>query len=163
MTSKRSHVDALVAQAELHFGREAEQAQEVGHSGAFLAHTFRQTLLCEVVLVDEFLEGQGYLYGVEVLALDVLDEGHLGELGLVGGADVSRHIGETCHPGCAEASLAGYDLVGVGSCLAQRQGLYDSQLAYGCGQLGECLLVEGGARLVGVGGDAVERYVVYGR
>ena len=48
-----AHVHQAVAQSELHLGRKAEQTQEVGHCGAFLADALRQPLLGEVVLVDE--------------------------------------------------------------------------------------------------------------
>lgn len=50
-----THVNTAVAQTELHLCRQFEQTQEVGYRGAFLAYTRRQLLLCEPILVDEFL------------------------------------------------------------------------------------------------------------
>ncbi len=83
-----AHVYPLVAQAELHLRGEFQQPEEVGDGGTFLADALRQPLLGQFILVDELSECQGYFYCVEVFALDVLDEGHLGQLGLVGGADI---------------------------------------------------------------------------
>ncbi len=109
-----THVDALVAKSELHFGGQLEQAQEVGHGGAFLADALAEAFLCEVVLVDELAECKGYLNGVEVLALDILDQGHLGELAVVGRANIGRHRCQSGFYGGAVASFAGDYLIGIG-------------------------------------------------
>ena len=59
-----AHVHSLVAQAELHFSRQFQQAEEVGDGGALLTNTLAQSLLGEVVLVDEFAESERNFDGV---------------------------------------------------------------------------------------------------
>ena len=76
--ARMPHVDVLVAQTELDFSRKTQKAQMVGDSGAFLAQALGKALLGESVFVDQLLEAESHLDRVEVLALYVLDEGHLG-------------------------------------------------------------------------------------
>ena len=106
-----------------------------------------------MALVDEPLHAEGDLYGVEVLALDVLDEGHGMEVLVVHLADVGRQalqVGALCGP---PAALAADDdvLSAVGP--FDRDGLDDAQLPDRVGQFVERLLVELRARLRGVGDD----------
>ena len=146
----------------LALGGEAQQAQEVGYGGAFLAHALAQALLCHRAVLEQFLVCQGYLDGVEVLALYVLYQGHLGELRCVGLADVRRDGGES-GPRCrTEPALAGYDLIPAAGQLAQRHGLYDAEFAHRLGQFVEGIFVKQRAGLVGVGGYCRERHLVYG-
>jgi hypothetical protein len=81
---------ARVAEAELagldaglHGGRQAQQAEEVGHRGAVLAGARGHLLLGHVELAGEPLEGARLLHGVQVGALQVFDDGDLHRL-LVG-------------------------------------------------------------------------------
>lgn len=68
------HIDTFVAQAELHFGRQTEQTEEVGYSRTFFAYALAQRFLCEAVLLYKLAESEGYFYGVKVFALNILDE-----------------------------------------------------------------------------------------
>ena len=102
-------------------------------------------------MVDEFAEGEGNFNGIEVLALNVFDERHLGEFAVVSGAHVSRHSVEPSHSGSAIASFARDNLIGVGAGAAQRERLNDAQFANAHGKFFKRVLVEGGARLLGVG------------
>ncbi|GFI67386.1 hypothetical protein IMSAG192_00914 [Muribaculaceae bacterium] len=86
-----SHVDTLVAQAELHLSRKFQQSQEVGYRGTFFPDAFAESFLGQSVLVDELLECECDFNGVEVFALDILNERHLGELAVVGRAYICGH------------------------------------------------------------------------
>ena len=90
---------------------QTEQPEEVGYGGAFLAYALAQRFLSQTVLLDKLAECQGDFYGVEVLALDILDEGHLCQLGIVGGAYICRHRLEACHEGGAVTALSGDYLI----------------------------------------------------
>ncbi len=69
-------------------------------------------------LVYEFAKCQGDFDCVEVFALYVLNQGHLGQLDIVCRAYICRYRGQACHEGCAVAAFAGDNLVAVGPCLA---------------------------------------------
>ena len=86
---------------------EREQAQRVGHPAAALAQHDGELLLGRAVAVEQLLEGRGLLDGVEVLALDVLEQGDLEGLGLLVGADDGRDLRDAGHARRAQAALAG--------------------------------------------------------
>ena len=92
-----SLVDLAVLEGHLHLCGELEQPEVVGDGGAVLADLLRESVLRQVVLLDEVLVGQGYFDGVEVLALNVLDEGHLHHVFVVGRAHVGGYGGESGH------------------------------------------------------------------
>ena len=85
-----SHADVAVAESDLNLGREFQQAQEVGDGGAALADLSAQLFLGEAALINETLVRDGHFDGVEVLAVDVLDEGELKHLFVVGDTDECR-------------------------------------------------------------------------
>jgi len=145
-----THVNAAVAQTELHLCRQFEQTQEVGYRGAFLAYTRRQLLLCEPILVDEFFKRQRHLYGIQILALNVFDERHLCQLAVVCRTDICRHRCQSGFLGGAATAFARNYLILVCSEFAQRERLYDSKLAYRRGKLFKRLLVKPCTRLFGV-------------
>ncbi len=98
---------------------------------------------------------EGDLDGVEVLALDVLDDRHL-QHGLgVGLADVGRHAAEPGALGRAEAALARDDLEPATAERADGDRLDDAELADAGGELVERFLVERLARLVRVRPDGL--------
>jgi len=106
-----------------------------------------------VALIDQALHAQRDFDGVEVLALDVLHEGHGVQVLVVHLADVGREgrqIGALRGP---PAAFAADDDVFAVVGLLHRHGLDDAQLADRVGQLVEGLLVELRARLRGVGDD----------
>ncbi len=55
---------------------ELEQTEGVGDGGAIFSGALGDLLLSEVELVGKALEGVGLLDGIEILALEVFDEGH---------------------------------------------------------------------------------------
>ena len=91
-------------------GGELEQAQEVGDRGAVLAGALRHLLLGEAEFAGEALVGAGLLDGVEILALEVLDDGDLHGL-LVGDlADDGGDGGFAGALGGEPAALSGDEL-----------------------------------------------------
>ena len=59
----------------LHVGRKLQQPEGVGDGGAILARTVGDLVVAQVEIPGEALEGMRDLDGVEVLALDVFDQG----------------------------------------------------------------------------------------
>jgi len=72
-----THAERAALHQIAHDRRQLEQAQRVGDGGSFLADPDGERLLGVAVLVDESAVSLRLLDGVEVGALDVLDEGHL--------------------------------------------------------------------------------------
>lgn len=68
--------------------RQLEQPHVVRDGRAFLAHLFREGVLRQVALVDQALHSERDLYGIEILALDVLHQGHGVQVLVVHLADV---------------------------------------------------------------------------
>ena len=94
-------------------GREVEQAERVRDGRSGPADPRRDLVLAEAELVDELSVGLRRLERIEVLALEVLDEGEL-ELVAVGElADDRRDAFEAGGLRGPEATLAGDELVAV--------------------------------------------------
>ena len=107
------HFQFAVFHQPLHRRRQVQEAQGVGHRRAGAAHRIRHFLVGESELLQQTLEPHGLLNGVEILALDVLDQGHR-HGGLV--TDLPHHCGDGGKAGplgTAPAALAGDDLVAV--------------------------------------------------
>ena len=152
-----AHADFGVAQANLHVGGQLEQAQVVGHGRAVFAHPVAQLFLAQVALAQQALVAEGDFDGIQVLSLNVLNQGHFQHLLVVGLADVGRNGFQTRQPGGLQAPLPADELVGVGAELAQGHGLDDALNLNALGQFVQGLLVEMGAGLVGVGLDVLDR------
>ena len=69
--------DGAVGQGPLHPGGQLEEPQGVGDGGPALAHPAGHLLVGVAELVDQLLEGGRLLQRVEVLAVEVLDQGLL--------------------------------------------------------------------------------------
>ena len=108
-----AHVQGVVMQTQLYLGGQLQQPQEIGNGSALLADALAEPFLCELVLVDEFAEGECNLNGVQVLALDILDQRHLSHLAVVGRADIGRHRLQSRQQSCAVTSLTRNDLVSI--------------------------------------------------
>ena len=94
-----------VAQGDLNLGGEFQQTQEVGYGGAALAYAFAELFLGEAALVDEALVGDGHLNGVEVLTVDILNQGQLKHLFVVSDTDEGRYLRKACQLGSPQAAL----------------------------------------------------------
>ncbi len=138
-------------------GRQLEQAQRVAHRRSALADPRRDLVVGEVEVLDQLLVGGRLLERVEVLAMDVLDQGVLERGGVVDVADDGGHRREAGPLGRPPAALAGDELVAVVAEGSDEDRLQDAELPHRRGQRGERLLVEGPPGLVGVGRDAADR------
>jgi len=109
------------------------------------------------------LVGQSDFYGVEVLALQVLDQSQLHHVLVVDGTDVGGNGFKPSQLGGTPTALAGNNLIPVIGHLSQRDRLDDAQFAYACSQFVESFLVKLVAWLVRVGFYLVEGNLVDGR
>jgi hypothetical protein len=139
-----------------HVAREAQEPQRVGHGRAVLADATRHLLLREPELLVEALVGLRLLQRQQLLALDVLDQRQL-QQPLVGHvAHHHRHGGEARFARGTPAALAGDDLVAL-ALPAHQDRLHHARFLQGRRQLLQARRLEHGARLEGVGLQAVER------
>jgi hypothetical protein len=127
----------------------------VGDRGAVLADRFGQRFLRHRAVVEQPSVGARFVNRVEVLALDVLDEGHLQQL-LVGDlADDDRNAQQPGNLCGAPAALAGDDLEALADAPDDDR-LDDAVGADRLGQLLERRLIHLGARLARVGHETVQ-------
>ena len=89
----------------LHGGGDREQTQGVGDGGARPAHLLRDLLLGQAEVVDEAPEPLRLIHGIEVRALEVLDQGER-ELVLLVGAANDRGDGRAGRRGRRPAGAA---------------------------------------------------------
>src|SRR5690606_7569984 len=132
--------------------RQLEEPQQVDDGHARAADGLRDLRVGHVELLDQALQRARLLERVQVLALDVLDQGHR-DRGLVRDvADDGRHDLEARHLRGPPAPLAGDDLVAdLAAAVAQRphdDRLHDALRADRLGELGQGLLAHVDARLV---------------
>ena len=108
-------------------------------------------------VLDELLVGGRLFHRVEILAVQVLDQGllHAGHVGRC--SHQSRNGLEAGSTGRPPPALAGDELVLLIAQLADQDGLQDTQFPNGSGQRRERLFVEMGPRLMLVGPDVGDR------
>ena len=82
-SARMTHVEITRHQHGLHRLGQIQQAQQVAGGAARTAHSLSGGFVCEPKLFDQALQTLGFFQGVEVFALDVLDQRHGGG-GLVG-------------------------------------------------------------------------------
>ena len=107
-----------------------------------------------MVLIDVALERLGLFDRVEVLALDVFDDGQLGHLPIVDVADLHRHLPPVGRLGRAEPALAGDQFEPVADA-ADDERLQDAVRANAVRQVGDLGFVERLPRLIGIALDRV--------
>ena len=138
-----------------YLGRQGEKAQRIGDGGAGFADALGKLLLREVVLVHQLFHGIRRLDGVEILALQVFDEGDLLDFAVGvrahdhGDLPLARNL---CR---AVAAFARDDHVFAVFRLVDDDGHDQPVFFDGIGEFVERVLVEMFARLVGVGADVV--------
>ena len=147
------HRDEPLLERQLHLVGQLEQPHVVRDGRAFLAHLFREGVLRQVALVDQALHSERDLYGVEILALDILHEGHGVQVLVVHLADIGREARQVGALRRTPAAFAADDDIFPVAGFLDRDGLDDPQLADRVGQFVERLLVELRTRLRGVGSD----------
>ena len=93
--------------------RQVEQAQQVRHRRARAADGLRSLLVRELEFADQARERERLLERVQVLALDVLDEGERDGVLVVDAPQHRRDLVQARHLRGAPAALAGDDLVAL--------------------------------------------------
>ena len=155
--SGMAHIDEALRQPKLDLSGELEQADVVADGDALLPDALSELRLRQTMLLDELLVGQGYFDGVEVFALDVLDESKLQQFAFLCRADVCGECLQASQLSSAPAALTRDDLV-----RARGEGLYGDRLYKtestqgGC-ELLEAFLLEVLTGLIGVGSDLLQR------
>jgi hypothetical protein len=84
-----------------------QEADGIGDGGAIFSGALGDLFLCEVEFVSETLKGVCLLDGIEILALKILDEGHLHRHTLRYVADDDRHTWKFGALRSAPAAFAG--------------------------------------------------------
>ena len=144
-----ARLDPALSEQLLHLGRELQQADRVRDVRSRHAEPFGERLLLEAELLEELSEGLGELDRVEVLTMDVLDEGLAEGLRVVALPDHRGHGRETGELGGPQTPLAGDQLEAVPG-LAHHDRLEDPYLADRHRQCLEGVVLEGGPRLTWV-------------
>ena len=109
------------------------------------------------------LISQGYLYGIQILALDILHECHFHHVLIVDGTDIGGHRFQPCHLRGTPAALSGNNLKPVCVHLSQGDGSNDTQFLDAVGQFLQRLGIKFATRLVGIGLNLADGYLVDGR
>ena len=123
-----------------------EQAEEVRDGGAVFAGAMADLVVAEVKFACEAFESQGGFDGVEVLALDVLDEGDFEEAVVGEFLNDDGDFGHSGELGGAPAAFAGHELVAVAGA-ADHEGLDDAVGADGLGEFLQAVVLEDAAGL----------------
>ena len=155
-----SHVDFFLLECHLYLCRQLEQSEIVGDGCSAFSYSFRNFFLGHAFILQEMLICQCNLYGVEVLALDVLYERHFHHVFIADGADVSRDGCKSCQLGCSPAALTCNNLEVVFCNLAQCDRLNDAYCLDALCQFAQSLFVKFASWLVGVCLDLVDGYFI---
>ena len=144
--------DAALGQPALDAGGQFQQAHGVGDGGAAFADFLGNFVLFQAEFLGKALVGDGFFDRVEVLALDVFDEGELEHLLVPGLADDHGGFLQTELLGGAPAAFTGDQFVFVVA-FADDQGLDNAVFADRFDQFQETFAAEFGAGLEGAGND----------
>src|SRR5690606_10729886 len=83
-----AHGDKAVPHARLYNRVQFQQPKVIGDRGTFFSYPVAQFFLGDLDLIDQALIGQGDLYGIQILSLDVFHQGHFQGLLVVGNSDI---------------------------------------------------------------------------
>ena len=114
-------------------------------------------------MVDKFAESKRDFDGVQVLSLNIFDEGHFSELEVGGSAHIGGHALQAGFYGGAVASLTRDNLIGVANEFSHRNWLDDADFGNRHSKFVEGFLVKHSARLVGIYLNFVDRDFRYCR
>ena len=92
---------------------ELENPEEVGDRGAIFSDLHRSFFLGEIEILDELAVAESFLDRVEILALEILDEGEFENFAIIGFADEDGKFGEAGDLGGAPAAFAGDQFIGT--------------------------------------------------
>jgi len=143
-----AHLELAVEDHRLHRLLQIAQPEQVGGGGPRAADRLGGFLMGELELLDQPLHPIRLLEGVEILALDVLDQRHGERRGVGHLAHQHRHLLQSRDLRGTPAPLSGDDFVAAVVDRPYQDRLHQSLLAYGRGQFLERGVVHLRARLV---------------
>ena len=152
------HAEDAVREKCLHGGGEPQKADAVGDRRSAARNAAGKLFLREFELAAEALVGTRFFDGVQILALEVLYERHLGELGIRCNAKHRRDFGKPRELCRAQAALTRNQFVCTAADVADDERLEDAVLRDGFPQFLKSALIEFAARL-----EPVRLYTVYGK
>jgi hypothetical protein len=132
-----------------------EKPKSISDGGTVLSGTVCNLFLCKVKLIGETLECVGLLDRVEVLALEVFNEGHLESHGVRHVPNHYRNAGETSFLSSTPATFTCDELV-AGSNSADDERLDDSARLDRTRKFVERFFAEAGSRLIRARIDQVD-------
>jgi hypothetical protein len=143
------------AECLVEFGSDLEETEGVGDGDAAATDFLGDLFLGEVELGLELGVALGFFEGVEVFALEILDEGEFEDFAVGGGPFDDGDVGEAGEAGGAPTPFAGdqFENVAYGP---DDEGLDDSLFADGICQFTQGFVGEVAAGLEGAGSDLIE-------
>ena len=102
-----------------------------------------------------------FFHRVQILALQIFHQSQLHGLLVADFLNDHRHIVQPCHAAGTPAALTRHDAVAAPRTRTHRDGLQQTVLCNACGQLAQCFLVKGLARLFRVRFDLTQGQGVY--
>ena len=151
-----AHFQLPLIQHFAHGWREIQQAQQVADRGARFADNFRKRFVGEAVVLQKTFQGRGFFKGVEILALDVLDQCQRRGLFVI---DIAHHRRHGCQASAlrrSPAPFAGDDLEAAFRARADDDGFDDALGAYRLCQFFDALVTNAIARLMFARRDALD-------
>jgi hypothetical protein len=125
--------ESAVADVGLEFRWESKKAEGIGDDDAAFADTDGGVFLGKFELVDELSVALGLLDGIEVFALEILDQGEFEGGAIIGLTDHHGDFGEAEELSGAPAAFAGDEFVTAGRGTHDK-GLDDAAFADGIGE-----------------------------
>ena len=144
----------------LDVGMELENAQQVRDRGSIFADLHRSFFLGEVEILDELAVAERFFDRIEVLALEIFDEGEFENFAIIRFADENREFGEAGDLGGAPAAFAGDEFKGTVA-RTDDEWLEDALFFDGVGEFLDRILGEIFARLKWARDDAGDRNALH--
>jgi hypothetical protein len=144
--------------------RQVQKPHEVGDMAPALAHGGGELFLRVAEAIQQLAISLRLFHGVEVGALNVLDDGDFQHLGIVEVADDDGKLVNLGTLRRAPASFTGHDLEALTAWVRpDDQRLYHTLLADRCGKLLQRAVRERTARLIGIWEKSFHRHALLGR
>lgn len=150
-----THGQSPLGQVCLNFGIEFHEAHGIGNGGPALANSLGDIFLSQAEFFGEAAVGGGFLDGIQVRPLEVLDEGQLQDFLIGGFANNNRGLGQADFKGGAHTALTSDEFV-FPTRQSDNQGLDNTTFSNGINQVTELIIPELCAGLERARNDLVE-------